>query len=73
MAWGKKPWQGSSKLSPSDKRAKIGHRWGSEYISISSQYQSRRETKNTLKGFLILVSFMVGTIAFIHWIARFLS
>lgn len=72
MAWGKKPWQGTTKLTPSQ-RLQAQRRWGDEFMSISSQYQSRRETQNTLKGFVMLIGFMGATIAIIYYVGKFFA
>jgi hypothetical protein len=73
MAWGKKPWQGGSKNKTYGKGNRSN--WGSSLVGVASstsQYQSRKEYKNTLKGFLVLAGFMIGTISIIHLVAKFL-
>ncbi|MEO9965655.1 MAG: hypothetical protein ABJF11_07700 [Reichenbachiella sp.] len=77
MAWGKKPWQGGTKKKP---RKKSRHGWSSDYDNIfydfTSQYRSKRESDNTVKGFLsmlvfiaVLVTLMFGLILFFNWVA----
>lgn len=70
MAWGKKPWEGGTR--PSSRKV-LEQEYEFASNNINSQYQSRKETKSTVKGFLLLAFFMIGTILFLHWIAIYFT
>lgn len=56
----KKPWQnrGIGKESIDDNKA-LENEYYNQHLDITSQYQSNREVKSTISGFLILCTFIV--------------
>ena len=71
MAWGKKPWEGGTKYTHTkNSRKELAREYEYQSYNVTSQYQNKREAANTVKGFVMLAIFLIGTIMFINWIAN---
>ncbi|WP_422361151.1 hypothetical protein [Reichenbachiella sp.] len=65
MAWGKKPWQGSTAKKSNRYSREEERTYEFDAFNLTSQYRSKKEANSTLKGGLVLIGLILVGILFL--------